>query len=96
MGEFGGFGLIWSAPGVHEVHTFITKAGRGEKARIMAQAVIDYAAMQGDNMLWTKIPGDQPNVEAFAVGMGMAPCGFAVETFGKSYAVYKMELASCQ
>ena len=96
MGQFGGFGLIWTAPGAHEVHTFVTKGGRGKWARDKAVETIAYAKAGGDRMLWTKIPDDQPNVRAFAQEMGMEPAGFEIETFGKPYAVYKMEFVTCQ
>lgn len=92
MGEHGGFGLIWSAPGVHEVHTFILKTGRGQWAREAAAAVISYAAVRGDYMLWTKIAPEQVNVIAFATGMGMWETGQIVETFDAPYLVYKMEI----
>ena len=96
MGEHGGFALIWSAPNVHEVHTFIKRSGRGVWARAAAQSMIDYAADHGDLMLWTKISEDQPHVKGFATAMGMKPCGFSVETFEKPYFIYSMELAPCQ
>lgn len=92
MGEHGGFGLIWSAPAVHEVHTFVIGAGRGRWARQAARETIDHASRRGDQMLWTKIPEDQPNVRAFAEEMGMSPTGERIDTFGKPYGVYKMEL----
>lgn len=96
MGEHGGFALIQSAPGVHEVHTFIKRSGRGVWARDAARKGISFAAEHGDSVLWTKVPGDQPNVAQFARGMGMQPTGEQIETFGKPYAVYKMEVGPCQ
>lgn len=96
MGEHGGFALIWSAPGVHEVHTFILREGRGRWARQAASDGVAFAASQGDRMLWTKIPDDQPNVALYARAMGMQDTGVSIETFGKPYAVYKMELDTCQ
>lgn len=95
IGEHGGFGLIWSAPGSHEVHTFILKSGRGRWARDAARHTIEYAGANGDAMLWTKIPDDQPNVAMFATCMGMKDAGFAIETFEKPYRIYKMEVGPC-
>lgn len=96
MGEYGGFALIWSAPGVHEVHTFILEGGRGRWARQAAKEGIDFARDRGDQMLWTKIPEGQPRVAIFAAAMGMSDTGEAIETFGRPYHVYKMELEPCQ
>lgn len=96
MGEHGGFLLAWSAPGVHEVHTFILKSGRGDWACDAALATIRFATENGATMLWTKIPADQPNVSAFAYKMGMRETGQFVETFNKPYAVSSMELRRCQ
>ena len=92
MGEHGGFGLIFSAPGVHEVHTFILKAGRGAWAMQAAQEMIEYARMGGDHMLWTRIHPSQANVAAFAVRNGMKPTGQVLGTFGQPYHVFKMEI----
>lgn len=93
FGEHGGFALLWSAPRTREVHTFILPKGRGAWARQAAADGIDIARSDGTRTLWTKIPDDQPNVRAFAVGMGMQPTGEVIETDGKPYAVYAMEIA---
>lgn len=95
MGLHGGFILAWSAPGVREVHTFILPDGRGDWAKQARAEVIAYCADQGDTMLWTKIPPDQPHVARFAVEGGMKPTGQTVETFGVAYMVYKMDLNQC-
>lgn len=92
IGEHGGFLLTFSAPGVHEVHTFILKSGRGQTARQAAAETIAYARENGDRMLWTKVPHDLPHVAAFATHMGMSPTGMEVAMFGKPFAVLKMEL----
>lgn len=92
LGEHGGFGLIWTAPGVHEVHTFILKTGRGEWARAAARETINYARTSGDRMLWTRIHPAQVNVVAFATEMGMRPSGMTLETFGVPYLVFHMEI----
>jgi len=92
MGEHGGFGLIWSAPNVHEVHTFILPSGRGKWAVRAAEAMIDFARENGDTTLWTKIPPAFKNVGAYARMMGMKATGMVLETFDEPYEVYKMEL----
>jgi len=92
MGEHGGFFLIWSCPRVYEVHTFITKGGRGVWARKAAAETIAYAKRCGATRLWTKISPDQPNVEAFAVEMGMRDTLQSVLTLGKPYSVFEMAL----
>ena len=92
LGEHGGFGLIWTAPNVHEVHTFILPSGRGKWAIEAAEAMIDFARKNGDTMLWTKIPPELKHVGAYARMMGMKTADMVIETFGLPYEVYKMEL----
>jgi len=92
MGEHGGFGLIWTAPNVHEVHTFILPSGRGKWAVKAAEAMIDFARKNGDTMLWTKIPPKLKHVGSYARLMGMKTTDMVVETFGEPYEIYKMEL----
>lgn len=92
MGEHGGFLLTWSCPRVYEVHTFITKGGRGLWARKAAAETIAYAKRCGATRLWTKISPDQPNVEAFAVELGMTACAIKIPTLGKIYDVFEMEV----
>ena len=92
LGEHGGFGLIWTAPNVHEVHTFILPSGRGKWAVEAAEAMIDFARKNGDTMLWTKIPPELKHVGAYARMMGMKTADMVIETFGLPYEVYKMEL----
>lgn len=92
LGEHGGFALTFSAPGVHEVHTFILKSGRGAWAMQAAQEMIAYARDHGDCMLWTRIHPSQAHVATFAVRNGMTPAGMVLETFGQPYDVYKMEI----
>lgn len=92
MGEHGGFGLIWTAPNAHEVHTFILPSGRGKWATDAAKAMIDFARKNGDTMLWTKIPIKLKHVGAYARMMGMKTTGMVSEMFGEPYEIYKMEL----
>lgn len=92
MGEHGGFALIWTAPNIHEWHTFILPEGRGIWAFKAAKQGISFARKNGDKMLWTKIEPSMSNVSAFARRSGMMPTGQVIETFGKPYEVYSMEL----
>lgn len=92
MGEHGGFALIWSAPKVYEVHTFIKRSGRGRWAYKAAADMIAFATDSGAAMLWTRIhPEHRPTI-SFARHFGMRPVGYSVETFGQPYGIYKMEL----
>jgi hypothetical protein len=93
MGIHGGFLLAWSAPGVREVHTFVLPAGRGAWARQARAEMVAYCRADGNAMLWTKIPPDQPHVERYAVEGGMRRTGQIVTTFGVPYMIYKMDLA---
>lgn len=90
MGKHGGFFLTWSCPRIYEVHTFITKGGRGEWARKAAAETIAYAKRCGADRLWTKISPDQFNVSAFATEMGMRHTLLTIQTLGKPYGVYEM------
>jgi hypothetical protein len=96
IGQHGGFALIWSAPGVYEVHTFIAPKGRGKWAYDAAWAMIDAAREAGAHMLWTRIKPDMGNVAAFARHFGMHPTGQQIETLGHAYDVYKMEVTPCR
>lgn len=92
LGEHGGFLLIWSAPFTREVHTFILPSGRGKWAADARQTVIDYAAKNGVKMLWTKIAPEHRHTDRFARQGGMQLTDEVIETFGKPYRVYWMEL----
>lgn len=93
MGEHGGFGLLWSAPGVHEVHTFITKLGRGVWANKARAEMLRFAQQHGAKVLWTRIPPKSPHIERFARQGGMQPTGEVIETFGVPHRVLMMELS---
>ena len=92
MGEFGGFALLWTAPHTLEVHTFVLPEGRGHWARQAAAKGIELAKEAGAVRLWTRIPPDAPHVKAYARAMGMKPTGEVIETFGKPYRIFSMEL----
>lgn len=89
IGEHGGFALIWSAPRIHEVHTFIVKSGRGEWAREAAAEMLEFMTSYAER-LWTRIHSAQVNVIRFAEEMGMRPTGMTIETFGEPHGVYEM------
>jgi hypothetical protein len=91
MGDHGGFCLIQTLPHVHEIHTFILPKGRGVWARNAAQALLDFARENGDNMVWTKVPEDQRNVEAYTRRAGLHFTGEVVQEFGKPYKIFKLE-----
>lgn len=92
MGPHGGFMLAWSAPDVREVHTFILPEGRGRWAEDARAAMIDYAREHGVKMLWTKIFEGDRHVIRYARQGGMQFTGDVLETFGKPYRIYRMEL----
>jgi hypothetical protein len=92
MGEHGGFVLVWSAPGVYEVHVFIAREGRGKWASKARQAMLDYAKANGAKMLWARIAPTAKFVSLFARRGGMKPTYEMLYTLGSAYDVYKMEL----
>lgn len=92
MGDHGGFMLGWSAPDVREVHTFILPEGRGKWASEARAAMIRYARENGVKMLWTKISPDDRHVDRYARQGGMQLTDEVIETFGKPYRIYRMEL----
>jgi hypothetical protein len=92
MGEHGGFVLVWSAPGVYEVHVFIATEGRGKWAAQAWIAAREYAAQNGAKMLWARIAPTAKFVSMFARRGGMKPTYEMLYTLGSAYDVYKMEL----
>lgn len=92
MGQFGGFALAWTAPGVYEVHVFVLPEGRGKWAAQIRQATIDFAKANGAKMLWARIAPAAKFVSHFARRGGMQPTGEMIYTLGHAYDVYKMEL----
>lgn len=92
FGEYGGFALIWSAPKIREVHTFVLPEGRGAWARQAAAEMLGIAAENGTHVLWTKIAPDRTNVRQYAVRAGMKATGETVDMFGEPHDIYSMEL----
>lgn len=96
LDDHGGFLLAWSAPGVREVHTFITPAGRGRWAVDRRGEMLDFARKNGAKMLWTRIPPAWKHVERFARQGGMRPTDDVIDTLGTPYRIFAMELVKCQ
>ena len=93
MGKHGGFILVWSAPGVYEVHVMIEPEGQGSWAAKARQWVIDFAKANGAVMLWARIANTSRHVSYFARRGGMKPTGDIVILFGYPHSIFKMELA---
>lgn len=93
MGEHGGFMLGWSAPQTREVHTFIAPEGRGKWANDARAAMLNYAKIHGAKMLWTKIDPRDKHVQRYARQGGMQLTEEVIETFGRPYRIYRMELS---
>ncbi len=93
MGQYGGFALAWSAPGVYEVHVFILPEGRGKWAAQARAETIEYAKQNGATMLWARIAPSAKFVSLFARRGGMQPTGEVLYTLGSAYDVFKMELS---
>ena len=74
IGEHGGFALIWSAPRVYEVHTFILPEGRGKWARDAVKAMLAYMT-EYSSFIWTHVHPDAANVRIFTLRAGFKPSG---------------------
>ena len=92
MGEHGGFALLWSAPEVYEIHTFILPEGRGLWGAKARAEGINFARDHGATMLWTRIPPKAPHVARFARQGGMTPTNDVIHRADVPYQIYKMEL----
>lgn len=80
VGEHGGFGLLWSAPGIYEIHTFILPEGRGKWAYLAAGEMLDY--MGFSEKLWTRVEPKDRNVRWFTMKFGFTRVGGYIEDFG--------------
>jgi hypothetical protein len=93
LGDFGGFVMIWCAPGTYEVHTMITEDGRGEWALDAARTGIAILAdAYGARHLWTRVKPEARNVRTFTIAAGMKPCGQKVFDIGagpEAYNIYE-------
>ncbi len=89
VGAHGGFGYLWCAPRVFEVHTFVLPAGRGAWA---AQAAAESLATisQDADKVWTRVAPDAPNVAAFARRAGFQAVGTKVSDLGKGPVPYTL------
>ena len=90
LGEHGGFGALWRAPDVYEIHTFITRAGRGRWAVRAAFEAMTYASIHGAQMMFTLVPPMRPEVATFTAIMGFKPTDQHVPVLGVPHAVYNM------
>jgi hypothetical protein len=75
FGEHGGFTYIWTAPETYEVHTLITRDGRGQWAFDAAKESIAYMVGQGASHIWTRVHPTHRHVALFTRKMGFKPCG---------------------
>lgn len=59
MGEHGGAVLLWTSPGVYDVHDFVLPEGRGAWARDAAQDVFSYAFdVLAARTIWAQTPAE--------------------------------------
>jgi hypothetical protein len=96
MGDYGGFVLIWTAPRTYEVHTMITKGGRGEWALAAAKEGVRLMRDEyGASTLWTRVRPSAHNVRSFTIASGMRSCGMKVFDIGSGpepFNLYRMDL----
>ena len=86
IGEHGGFALIWSAPGVYEIHTFIVPGGRGRWAAGARDDMFEYMGFA--EKLWTRIEPKDRHTRLFAMRGGMKKVMTHTEDFGAGPVVY--------
>jgi len=96
LGEHGGFLLIWSAPGVRELHVFLLPEGRGKWGFAAQAEVIAYAQHHAIRTLWARISPQMRHLALFARRGGMKPTGETIEAFGVPYQIFAMEVPSCR
>lgn len=92
LGEYGGFLLLWSAPGVRELHVFLLPEGRGKWGFSVCPQVVNVARSHGCTMLWARIDPAKRHLAMFSRLGGMKPTGETIETLGTVYDVYAMEV----
>ena len=57
LGDYGFALLLWSAPGVYDVHDAVLPEGRGKWALAAGKLVLDYAFdAYGARLVWTSTP----------------------------------------
>lgn len=95
LGDHGGYMLIWTAPGVREVHVFITPEGRGKWGFASLPEMVSAAAKLNVSLLWARVDPDMPQLEMFARRCGMKPTGEIIETGGVDYRIFSMEVQQC-
>lgn len=92
LGEHGGFMLLWSAPGVREIHVFLLPEGRGKWGFDAQAEVVEEARARGVSVLWARISPEMPHLALFARRGGMRPTGETIEALGTPYQIYSMEV----
>lgn len=96
VGEHGGFMLLWSSPGVRELHVFLLPEGRGKWGFETQAEVIAYAASHDIHSLWARIEPSMRHLVLFARKGGMKPTGEVIETCGVPYRIFAMEVPTCR
>lgn len=72
MGEHGGCLFFWLQPGVYEVHTQVTRAGRGEWTRRLTESCAWWMFTQTDAFeIVTRVPEGHIGARAAALAQGM-------------------------
>ena len=75
FGEHGGFCLSWSAPETYEVHTMITREGRGRWAIEAARSAIEQMIERGARQMWTRVHPEARHTAMFTRIMGFREWG---------------------
>jgi hypothetical protein len=76
MGDHGFALLLWSAPGVYDVHDAVLPEGRGKWAIAAGKLVLDYAFdAYGARMLWTSTPVENRASRMFNRILGFKSAG---------------------
>lgn len=101
MGDYGGAVLIWTSPGVYDVHDFVLPEGRGVWAKRAAQDVFDHAfGRLHARMIWTQTPIENRASRMFNRILGFKSVGIeeAILYPGaqpKTVELFVMEAPSC-
>jgi hypothetical protein len=95
LGEHGGFLLIWSGPGIRELHVFLLPGGRGKWGFDAQAEVIAYAQDHEIRTLWARITPQMRHLALYARHGGMRPTGETIEAFGTAYRIFAMEVPTC-
>ena len=75
FGVHGGFGFIWTSPGVYEVHALVLPTGRGKWARFAADKALSAIREAEARQIWTRTPSWATHAQDFAREFGMRQVG---------------------